>query len=330
MKLQTKKYLVGCAVLGGLTLLLVLILELGTAGVGHAARQANQNVVFYGLCIDQDGNPIEGVSVNARLSKQRRSVVAALITGEFKYYVELAAQTDRSGRFEIKDNGSYLLLERIQREGYLPARGPDSFGFAFGQILYGSAMAGMHQAVIDDPVVFTLWKKGEGSATIDAKRRRTYHADVGLKPEDLAREHFFDLGEGVRKEGPSPRTVTITAQNDGHRRWDSSSNRIIGEPTRAWSFEFSIPKGGLVETEDLFLFRPPESGFEETFRYATKKGWDGFSYQIEDRKFYFRTTDGNFGAFVLRVDAPSDGGMGFRFSEIYFNPEGERNLEFLK
>ena len=35
----------------------------------QAAQAANQNVIFYGQCLDQDDNPIEGVKVEAEVTK---------------------------------------------------------------------------------------------------------------------------------------------------------------------------------------------------------------------------------------------------------------------
>jgi hypothetical protein len=111
----------------------------------QAAQAANQNVIFYGQCIDQDGTPIKDVQVEAKVTKMRKSMVAVVATESFKYHEQLSALTDETGRFEFKAKGSYLLLEKIKHPDYLDARGPESLDYQFGQILYGNAMAGMHQ-----------------------------------------------------------------------------------------------------------------------------------------------------------------------------------------
>jgi hypothetical protein len=296
----------------------------------EAALAANQNVVFYGLCIDQDGNPIEGVTVEAKLSKMRKSMVSAVLNESFKYHENLTTVTNEDGRFEFKDEGSYLHLEKIHRPGYLDARGPKSFGFSFGQILYGKAMAGMHQPDPLHPVVFTLWKQGEGSATLNTKRRLTYHADIGMAKSDLSEPHYFDLSEGIQKSEPSSYTIEVIARNEGDRHRDSASGEIIGSRYKAWDYTLKMPSGGIVKTDDLFLYRPPEEGYEEYYRFSVPEGEKEWIGRIEGQKFYFKTFDGKFGAFVLRVDALANGSMGFRFEKIYFNPEGERNLEYFE
>lgn len=303
--------------------------ELENLKYNHSAAQAaNQNVTFYGLCVDQDGNPIEGVRIQASLTKMRKSMLSVVVNDSFKYYEELEANTDRNGRFEFIDEGSYLSLKSIEKEGYLEARGPDSFGFRFGQILVGDALAGAHKGDPLEPVVFTLWKKGDGSAATEIHDRNRARADFSMKDGVVNRVFHFDLERRIETNGASGESMKVTAYNSSNRHRDPSTKEIVGKGRyRAWSFSFEIPGGGFYETEDLFLFRPPEGGYDEVFTVEVPEGEENWLSQISDKKLYFKTSSGNYGAFVFDVVATANGGMGFRLTKLFFNPTGERNLE---
>lgn len=293
-----------------------------------AAQAANQNVTFYGLCVDQDGNPIEGVRIEARLTKMRKSMLSVVANDSFKYYEELKAMTDMDGRFEFIDEGSYLSLKSIEKEGYMEARGPDSFGFRFGQILVGDALAGAHKGNPLKPVVFTLWKKGEGSAASEIHDRNGARADFGIEKSGMGKPVYFDLSSRIKTSSPSENSMEVVAQNSADRRWDPELQKGVGQGRyKAWSFTFKIPGGGFYPTNDLFLFRPPEEGYEESFTVDIPEGEDGWMNEIKGQKLYFKTAAGNYGALVFDAVATAEGAIGFRFKKLFFNPTGERSLE---
>lgn len=293
----------------------------------QAAQAANQSVTFYGKCIDQDGNPIPHVRVTARLTKMRKSMVSVVANDSFKYYETLTTSSDENGRFSFVDEGSYLSIKTIERDGYLAARGA-SRGYQFGQVLYGSAMAGMHKPDPLNPVIFTLWKKGEGSAAGDLKDRNGAKADFGFSENDMGSSLFYDLGARSEAKGAGANTMEVVASNDADSRWDPKLFKHVGKGSNtAWSFTLKIPGGGILLTDDLFLFRPPESGYEESYTFEVPEGEEGWISQVEEQRFYFKTAGGNYGAFALNVRATATGAMGFRFKKLFFNPTGERNLE---
>jgi hypothetical protein len=124
--------------------------------------------------------------------------------------------------------------------------------------------------------------------------------------------------------------IEVIARNEANVRWDPELFRTVGEGIgKAWSFTLELPGGGFVPTDDLFLFQPPESGYEEIYAFEVPEGGraKGWISRLEEQKFYFRTADGNYGAFILNVVATAKGEMGFRFNKLYFNPTGERSLE---
>lgn len=294
----------------------------------QAAQAANQNVIFYGLCLDQDGNPIEGVQVNAEVTKMRKSMLSVVVNDSFKYTEKLQAITGLDGRFEFKDEGSSLSLKRMEKDGYLAADRALYGGYQFGQILYGNSMAGMHEADPLKPVLFTLWKKSGGSAAVQLHDKNGYRPEIGMQKDDMGKSFYFDLSTRSKAASSSKNTIEVTASNDADSRWDPEQFKHVGRGSNtAWSYTLKIQGGGVIQTEDVFLFRPPEDGYKEFFTFQVPEGADGWISQVEDQKFYFKTAGGNYGAFVLNVRSAADGGMGFRFDKLYFNPSGKRDLE---
>lgn len=291
----------------------------------RAAQAANQNVIFYGKCVDQDGNPIAGVQVTAKLTKMRKSMLSVVIHESFKYYEKLTAVTDSDGRFEFVDKGSYLLLEKIEHDGYLEARGPESFGFQFGQILYGSSIAGMHEPDPLEPVVFTMWKKGDGSQAV------TRETSFKISKSELGEPTYVDLQQGRRSDRPSSSALEVIARSGGDSRWDPVQFKHVGTGSGfRWSYTLRVPGGGIMRTDDPFLFGPPESGYEESYTFEVPEGEDGWIGRVDNQKFYVKTAGGNYGAVVIDVYSRAEGGVSFYFEKIYYNPTGERDLEHLK
>lgn len=292
----------------------------------EAAEAANQNVVFYGKCVDQDGNPIPDVRVTAKITKMRKSMISVVINESFKYHENLTTSSDENGRFSFVEKGSYLVLEDIEKEGYLAARGA-SRSYSFGRILTGATMAGIHQGDPLNPVVFTLWEKGEGSAATEIPDRNGANADFGMQEGAKDKVIYLDLGRRIETTGPSENSMKVTLHNSGNRRRDPLSREIAGTRFPEWSYTLEMPGGGIVLTDDLFLFRPPESGYEESFTFEVPEGEEEWISQVEEQRFYFKTAEGNYGAFALNVRATATGAMGFRFKKLFFNPSGERSLE---
>lgn len=293
-----------------------------------AALAANQNVIFYGQCVDQDGVPIEGVVVEAKITKMRKSMVSVVVTESFKYTDNLEDITGSDGRFEFKSKGSSLTLQKMEKAGYKIPEKSLYKGYQFGQVLYGSAMAGMHKADPLKPVVFTMWKKGQAnSGTIEPKTKSGYRADIGMGKENLGKSYYFDLSKATPVNGPSTNALEVVASNSGNRRRDPESGKFVGSTRYAWSYTLRMPNGGLIKTDDPFLYRPPESGYKKDYSLKipeNEKDWVG---RVAEQKFYYKTAEGNYGAFILDVRASAVGGVGIRFERIYYNPTGERNLE---
>ncbi|GEM_PF-2280669 len=293
----------------------------------QAAQAANQNITFYGKCIDQDGNPIPDVQVTAKLTKMRKSMVSVVVNESFKYYETLTTSSDANGRFSFVEKGSYLVLEVIEKEGYLPARGSGK-SFSFGRILTGATMAGIHQGDPLSPMVYTLWKKGEGSSATVLHDQNGAKADFGFSKNEMGSALYYDLSRRSKVTGATGNTMEVVASNDANSRWDPELFKHVGKGSNtAWSFTLKIPGGGITLTDDSFLFRPPESGYEENYTFAVPEGEESWISQVEAQNFYFKTADGNYGAFTLKVAAGATGSMGFRFKKLFFNPTGERNLE---
>lgn len=296
----------------------------------EAALQANQKIEFFGKCVDQHGQPVAGALVSATVTKMRTSKADVLTHSSFKQHISLTVTSDAAGLFSITDNGSFLNIDDVTKPGYYGGRNKGPSGFAFGQLLYGDQLAGMHVPDPNDPIVYVLWKKSEFSRAIRTKSRDRLDTAVRFGSEGQNLSHWFDLRTGRPSDGMSQCGIRITGSSDGSTRWDQENMRWIqGERNYRWSFQLSIPGGGLQQTDDIFQFMAPSDNYHETFEFEMNPNLPNWETDLKNRGFYFRTADGIYGSFRLHASAGPTGGMTFRFLEVVLNPTGERVLEIM-
>jgi hypothetical protein len=159
--------------LGGrrrLTHLIVLIAVVVAAlvGVPYACDvvAGNSRIRIYGRVTDDEGHPIEGVTITAEISANRRGSVPVM-WADNSYRFTLTAETDREGRFVVKGMGTYLRIMDIKRQGYiLPAKQPPS-QYSFG----GSTHEGPTGRSSGTSANFRMWKL-RGEFMVEQKGQR--------------------------------------------------------------------------------------------------------------------------------------------------------------
>ena len=95
-----------------------------------------------------------------------------------------------------------------------------------------------------------------------------------------------------------------------------------------WSFIIDPIDGGILETNDPFLYRAPDSGYEPGYEVIMDPAASKWKDQVK-RQFYVKSRGGKVYASVEVTVFPNyDGQMG-RFRVNYLaNPAGSRNLEY--
>ena len=87
--------------------------------------------------------------------------------------------------------------------------------------------------------------------------------------------------------------------------------------------------GGLLETNDVWLYEAPESGYQKALRIEeSHDASDWKSYQ-DGKKIYFKT-HGNYGSADLKIVTQVFGDIAVYMDNVLINPAGFRNLEYEK
>jgi hypothetical protein len=289
-----------------------------------AALAANQNIIFYGKCVDQYGAPISGVKIRAKISKIKDSLVDSLKGEGMKYYDTVEIYTDDKGRFQYFDKGSYFLVESMTKDGHADSFRGAKKGYRFGQFLYGSNMAGMHSPDILSPVVFSMWRYEENAEVVIRS------AQLKLKTNDSVEAAYIDLLSGnVASSNTSASTIKISGKSSGDRYFDDKTKRwvVASSNKYEWSYTFQFIEGGILQTEDLFLFKPPLDGYSKTVSKSISSQQESWTSQHDGLKFYFKSRAGVYGSFIVDVASNTQGDIWFNFSRIVHNPTGDPNLE---
>jgi len=249
-------------------------------------------IEFYGKVIDENSNPVAGVSVQFRWATQTEDVAATTATTE----------SDTDGLFSLQGKRGRSLTVSVSKEGYYNSR-KDKTGFlyALGLDIYSPSLL--------NPVIFHLRKKGKGKSLITTDfpgfaRYAQLHHDGTPVEIDLFKGTQVPAGSGQLKL----------------EFWRDISNMNI-QPFN-WKLQLSALGGGLVETDEEFDFQAPESGYQPSIVIdmpATNQNWQG---EVRS-KYYIQLPDGKYG----RIDFYLLPRNGVFTVQTVINPTGSRNLE---
>ena len=180
---------------------------------------------FYGKAIDENSNPVVGVSIKFRWTD---------LTAPNQERTS-STESDANGLFSLRDKHGASMTLWFGKEGYYsPHRGQMSFNYAFGQDILSPDPL--------NPVVFQLRKKGQG--------------------EELIQKDFppgFTQIWQLHHDGtPIELDLLIGSQNvagNGQLKlefWRDLSDRNAKKYD--WKLQISASGGGLVPTDEEFAF----------------------------------------------------------------------------
>lgn len=254
----------------------------------NLAFRSAKPVRFYGRIVDQFGQGVPGVKIVYSI-----------------YIVDsggrITTQTDREGRFQTRsDRGIKLVIHKMNKSGYdIPFRKYSVFKLS---------KAGQHSGLWSEtspknPFLYGVWRKTEGAAII--------HGYLGNKfPSN---DGFFQLGLlGIRGD------IKIAFKT--HPKGTRYSRND-------WSVTIKSISGGLVESNDSFMYKAPVAGYKPEWVAEYKLGEKGWTDNIH-RKFYFNVGQ-VYGKFNISVEPYSDPGKSSISGEYWINPIGT-NLVFDK
>jgi hypothetical protein len=267
---------------------------------------SNKNVNFYGKFIDQNGDPVSGVSVTADLFGWSPSL-SEFLDGREGGSKALHTVSDGEGRFEFVDyNGSNLRITEMDKSGYSrPGFGVDR-SFSYGSVMAPADSPRFHKADKEAPYVYVMWKNGDTEPLIFYQSISTYFKYgrtlyVSLKPK-----------VSVTPNPMPPVDFVVTEAYRGKLDWELSLSVIGGDG------------GGFQITNDQHTKLAPADGYQNPFVFKSSDFENPQQFHT-NMKVYFRNGDGSkFGTFRMRYNSD----YAVILDDCYINPNGSRNLEF--
>lgn len=259
-------------------------------------EQKNSPINFYGKVVDQDGNPVSGVTVNVKV---RQWYVRSLATFDTDaHIIPIKKETDLSGRLEIHGmEGDVFDVESIQKPGYvLSPKTPNGFGPSSGSL--------------ENPVIIKMWKMGEKAQLVDGSKF------WGIIPD--GRIYTLDLIQGTKVE-------SATAVGD-LRVIVNRPSGVSRQDRYDWSFQITPIDGGIIETEDEFMYQAPQDGYTPEYKLQLAASDTKWTYRVK-KSFFVKTRGGqNYGRINVEVFAhyQNDGVFSVDYA---VNPHGSRNLQ---
>ena len=271
-----------------------------SAMLSLAADAKNVSVNFWGKVVDQEGAPVAGVRVRARIRHwqlEGRSNVGTR-------FIKKEAMSGADGRFEIiGGTGDVLTFEALDREGYEPE--PTALrGFGYN----------ISTNIVPDPkkpMEMRLWKTGSREPMTGGSQF------FGIIPD--GRVYTIDLLKGTHLESPD-------AEGD-LRIWVQRPREVTVGQRYDWSFRITPMNGGIMEVwDDVYL--APAKGYSGVYAYS-RKTTDSSWGDTARKQFVFRTRGGQvygrarFHIFASYDWTKNDGAIDIQFS---VNPASSRKL----
>lgn len=255
------------------------------------ATENAKSLDFYGKVIDQFGNPVVGVNVEAGVG-----LVVSFTQSGGKQYV---TETDATGRFSFVGIHGAGVGFTLTKKGY-----------SYDQRLPSSSRPKDYVPDSGNPVIFTMWKLKGAEPMVKAR----IHAYI---PCD-GTATMFDLFTGkkvVRGGG-----LTVRLNRD-------PVNIVRGKPF-GWQLSLEIPRGGLLEIAGPYPNEAPANGYRQVVTVSMpteKKDWSP-DFQ---KAYYFTTGERqDYGRINIDLTADFQPPPTSFDADIFVNPSGSRNLEF--
>jgi len=267
----------------------------------EAIESTNVPINFWGKVADQDGRPLNGVTVQYEYSIEHGNLLGVAWSDQEIRSGQVA--TDRDGSFSVEGlKGHALSILAIKHPDYqFREKGAVSFDF------YGSTASGKFVSDPRKPVIFTIIQKQRLEPLI--------HVKGNLRVRGDGTPERWNLWQG---ESDPKGELMVTFRREP---------AVLQRPGQAatWSAELQIVGGGIIEAPwDDDVRQAPEAGYVDSVLYPDREQKQGVPY----RSFYVKTVDGRFGRLQIELDARGEGATAPCYIASDMNPApGSRNLE---
>ena len=272
------------------------------AEVRDVIKHTNQQVRFFGQVIDQDGAPLPGVKV--RLSLKRTEETLPGMSRDVLNYID--ETSDARGLFGLTGkSGSLLMVQSLEKSGYdAPYVGNRAFWYE--EIVAGRKFTPDEAK----PELFRMWKK--------VGAERLAHADkfYGIVPD--GRSYTVDMLNEKKTEGGAAGDFKVSIRRP---------QPVAAGAKYDWGCVVEGIGGGVIETQDEFMYRAPESGYLSRYEVNVSASDPQWSDRAQ-RRLYLKSRDGRVYA-RMDIEILANYQEKAVFSVKYFaNPSSSRNLEY--
>lgn len=269
-----------------------------------AGKSFNRPGNFYGRILDQNDQPVMGVTIKCGLSYFGDLVLPGLKP----HYDQFERTTDADGRFSVEGQSGLSLDLRLQPKPGYEFR-PTGLGVTLRDIALNQPAPTL--SMPDKPYIFRAFRKGQAEALLKGEI-----AFYDCEPD--GRSYLVQLKSNHVVEGTTGGDFRISVQ-----RPPGWTNQIDYD----WAVRIDAVGMELVETHDVFMYQAPASGYESSWNFSKKAGEEDYTREV-DPKFYLKSRDGAaYGRMELRIKSNSREKSAIL---IYYwlNPSGSRNLEY--
>lgn len=220
-------------------------------------------VDFHGVVRDQLGGPVREALISYSIY---HAPAGQTLKGPGARATRGMAKTRTDGTFTVTGNGGYLYINQVYKPEYLFEPVLDAFVYESSKYCYdGSPYCrahSIHQPDESRPVVINAWNIIETAPLEIGKETYTYLMNG---------ESYRVPMEGIESD---LRATFVQLSRDSENRLDKS-----------WQVTFSIPEGGIIDSEDYFMFMAPEDG------YAPEISFSSHDEKWLEKTFYVRADD---------------------------------------
>jgi hypothetical protein len=250
---------------------------------------------FYGLVIDQYGQPVSDVDVTGTIMLIQGMDVAT------KKEVH-KIKTDSRGMFEFTGLHGWELGVYISKLGYEM----DGRGRAY------KAPAKATQPSPEDRAVFTMWKLKGAEQMVSVHKLYKMSCDGAGYTIDL-------VSSAMTKDTSGLGDLQISASRPAQAKRGDKFD---------WTISLEAVGGGLIETGDAYLNEAPESGYQKQYA-ITMLASDPHSQElIQEKRLYLKSREGRvYGWLKIEFYPHYNEGSALGI-EALLNPAGSRNLEY--
>ena len=275
-------------------------------------------IKFYGLIIDQYGNPVK----DARVWYKGTNTYLSAGGGRG------LAKTDEQGYFEINTHGASLSLGAVTHPEIEYSHQPD--GIITREHL---KVAKTLLSYVDKQGEYDTWKNY-------TEKKHPYIINAWLlgKYEGATRGQIIADFDASGKEytlyldqHDYRKQIKEGKHDDGHlyvscTRPHMKNNFDYGD----WSLSIIPVNGGIQEASDVFMNRAPASGYKSSLNISERKGSSDYKYYLLSQRYFISLNNGEvYGSLFMHITPFANSSKEACRIEIYskINKTGSRNLE---